>query len=132
MLVIKLTFFGKQLLKATALAQDISKKMILLTFINITLDLSKTCCLYCIWFALILLNTSCKCTRDTHEQSGPPRGGGGGGRRGHYPGARGHKGARGSKLSGLECNIHQLKLRPADAMMFLFYFGPKFEHLRTL
>ena len=35
-------------------------------------------------------------------------------------------GARGSELSGLECKIHQLKLRPADLMMF-FYFGPKFD-----
>ena len=55
-----------------------------------------------------------------------------GGRSGHCPGARGHRGARGSKLSGLERKIHQLKLRPADAIMFFFYFGPKFEHLRTL
>ena len=29
-----------------------------------------------------------------------------------------HMGARGSELSGLECKIHQLKLWPADAMMF--------------
>ena len=35
----------------------------------------------------------------------------GGGRRGHCPGARGHRGTRGSELSGLECKIHQLKLR---------------------
>ena len=48
------------------------------------------------------------------------------GRRGRCPGARG------SELSGLECKIHQLKLRPADAMMFFFDFGPKFEHLRRL
>ena len=38
----------------------------------------------------------------------------GGARRGHCPGARG------SELSDLECKIHQLKLRPADAMMFFF------------
>ena len=60
---------------------------------------------------------------------GPPRGGG---RRGHCPGARGHRGTRGSELSGLECKIHQLKLRPAGAMMLFFDFGPKFEHPRTL
>ena len=37
----------------------------------------------------------------------------------------GHRGARGSELSGLECKIHQLKLRPADAMInatFLFFW----------
>ena len=56
----------------------------------------------------------------------------GGGRRGHCPGARGHRGTRGSALSGLECKIHQLKLRPAGAMMLFFDFGPKFEHPRTL
>ena len=56
----------------------------------------------------------------------------GGGRKGHCPGARRHRGCQGSELSGLECKIHQLKLRPADAMMFFFGFGPKFEHLRTL
>ena len=55
-----------------------------------------------------------------------------GGRRGHCPGARGHRGTRGSELSGLECKIHQLKLRPAGAMMLFFDFGPKFEHPRTL
>ena len=38
-------------------------------------------------------------------------------RRGHCPGARG------SKLSGLECKIHQLKLRPADAMMFFGFWA---------
>ena len=53
-------------------------------------------------------------------------------RSGHCTGARGHTGARGSELSGLECKIYQLKLRPADAMMFFFYFGPKFGHLRML
>ena len=36
---------------------------------------------------------------------------------------RGHMGPRGSELSGLECKIHQLKLRPADAMMFFFISG---------
>ena len=56
----------------------------------------------------------------------------GGGRRGHCPVARGHRGTRGSELSGLECKIHQLKLRPAGAMMLFFDFGPKFEHPRTL
>ena len=56
----------------------------------------------------------------------------GGGKRGHCPGARGHRGARGSELSGLECKIHQLKLRPVGAMMLFFDFGPKFEHPRTL
>ena len=55
-----------------------------------------------------------------------------GGRRGHCPGARGHRGTRGFELSGLECKIHQLKLRPAGAMMLFFDFGPKFEHPRTL
>ena len=74
-----------------------------------------------------------------------------GGRRGHCPGARGHREARGSELSGLECKIHQLKLRPADAMMFFLILAeirtsadamtlfcssqdvePKFEHLRRL
>ena len=55
-----------------------------------------------------------------------------GGRRGHCPGARGHRGTRGSELLGLECKIHQLKLRPAGAMMLFFDFGPKFEHPRTL
>ena len=35
----------------------------------------------------------------------------------------GHRGARGSELSGLECKIHQLKLRPADAMTFFFISG---------
>ena len=55
-----------------------------------------------------------------------------GGRRGHCPSVRGHMGARGSELSGLECKIDQFKLRPANAMMFFFYFGPKFEHLQTL
>ena len=45
---------------------------------------------------------------------------------------RGHRGTRGSELSGLECKIHQLKLRPAAAMMLFFDFGPKFEHPRTL
>ena len=35
----------------------------------------------------------------------------------------GHMGARGSELSGLECKIHQLKLRPADAMMFFLISG---------
>ena len=53
----------------------------------------------------------------------------GGSRKGHCPGTQG---ARGSELSGLECKIHQLKLRPADAMMLFFDFGPKFGHLRTL
>ena len=43
------------------------------------------------------------------------------GRRGHCSEARGYRGARGSELSGLECKIHQLKLRPADAMMFFFF-----------
>ena len=43
-----------------------------------------------------------------------------GGRRGHCPGARGFREARGSELSGLKCKIHQLKLRLADAMMFFF------------
>ena len=61
--------------------------------------------------------------------TGPPRGEG---RRDHCPGAQKHRGTRGSELSGLECKIHLLKLRPADAMMFFFYFGPKFKHLRTL
>ena len=65
------------------------------------------------------------CDRD----AGPPRGGG---RRGHCSGARGHRGTRGSELSGLECKIHQLKLRPAGAMMLFFDFGPKFEYPRTL
>ena len=55
-----------------------------------------------------------------------------GDRSGHSSGARGHRRTRGSELSGSECKIHQLKLRPADAMSFFFYFGPKFEHLRTL
>ena len=55
-----------------------------------------------------------------------------GGRRGHCPGARGHRGTRSSELSGLECKLHQLKLRPAGAMMLFFDFGPKFEHPRTL
>ena len=68
-------------------------------------------------------------SKNAYGPAGPPRGGG---RRGHCQGARGHRGARGSELSGLECKIHQLKLRPADALMFFFYFGPKFEHLRTL
>ena len=36
---------------------------------------------------------------------------------------RGHMGARGSVLSGLECKIYQLKLRPADAMMFFLISG---------
>ena len=45
---------------------------------------------------------------------------------------RGHRGTRGSELSGLECKIHQLKLRPAGAMMLFFDFGSKFEHPRTL
>ena len=36
---------------------------------------------------------------------------------------QGHMGARGSELSGLQCKIHQLKLRPADAMMFFFISG---------
>ena len=39
-----------------------------------------------------------------------------GGRRGHCPGARGHMGTRGSELSGLECKIHQLKLRRDDVI----------------
>ena len=63
---------------------------------------------------------------------GPSRTAERGGRRGHCPGARGHRGTGGSELSGLECKIHQLKLRPAGAMMLLFDFGPKFEHPRTL
>ena len=63
------------------------------------------------------------------SQPGPPRRGG---RRGHCPGAREHRGTRGSELSGLECKIHQLKLRPAGAMMLFFDFGPKFEHPRKL
>ena len=40
--------------------------------------------------------------------TGPPRRGS---RRGYCTGARGHRVARGSELSGLECKIHQLKLR---------------------
>ena len=68
------------------------------------------------------------CTNYYYAPPRPPRGG----IRGHCPGARGHKGTRGSELSGLECKIHQLKLRPADAMMLFFDFGPKFEHPRTL
>ena len=51
-----------------------------------------------------------------HCRPGPPRGG----RRSHCPGGLGHRGARDSELSGLECEIRQLKLRPADAMMFFF------------
>ena len=43
-----------------------------------------------------------------------------GSRRGHCPGARRHRGGRDSELSGLERNIHQLKLRSADAMTFFF------------
>ena len=47
--------------------------------------------------------------------------------------ARGHRGAGRSEWSGLECKIHQLQLWPADAIMSLFfYFGPKFEHARSL
>ena len=59
-------------------------------------------------------------------EAGPPRGGAEG------VTVRGHRGTRGSELSGLECKIHQLKLRPAGAMMLFFDFGPKFEHPRTL
>ena len=70
---------------------------------------------------------------------------------GQCPEARGHRGARGSELSGLKCKIHQLKLRPADAMMFFLFRAeirtsadamtlfcsslnvePKFEHLLRL
>ena len=40
-----------------------------------------------------------------------------GGRKDHCPGARG------AELSGLECKIHQLKLRSADAIMFFFNSG---------
>ena len=69
------------------------------------------------------MGTVCESNQDRRE---------GEGRRGHCPGARGHKGTRGSELSGLECKIHQLKLRPAGAMMLFFDFGPKFEHPRTL
>ena len=36
---------------------------------------------------------------------------------------RGHMGAWGSELSGLECKIHQLKLQLADAMMFFLISG---------
>ena len=69
-------------------------------------------------------------TIDIHTNPGPPRGRD---RRGHCPWARGHGGARGSELSGLAFKIHQLKLPHAEALMFFFfYFGPKFEHLRTL
>ena len=46
-----------------------------------------------------------------------------GGRRGHCLGARGHREARGSELSGLECKIHQLKLRPVDSMMLFLISG---------
>ena len=55
-----------------------------------------------------------------------------GSQKGSLSGGPGIQGARGSEFSGLECKIHQLKLRSANAMMFFFYFGPKFEHLRTL
>ena len=64
----------------------------------------------------------------------------------------GDTGGPGFRISGLECKIHQLKLRPADAMMFFLLFQaeirtsadamtlvcssldvePKFEHLRKL
>ena len=64
----KLTLLGNQPLKATAFVQDICMKVILLTFINITLDLPETRCLYCVWYALVRSNTRCKCTRATHEQ----------------------------------------------------------------
>ena len=45
--------------------------------------------------------------------------------RGHMGGVtvRGHMGAWGSELSGLECKIHQLKLWPADAIMFFLISG---------
>ena len=36
---------------------------------------------------------------------------------------RGHMGARGSELSGLECKNYQLKLRPAVAIMFFLISG---------
>ena len=36
---------------------------------------------------------------------------------------QGHMGAQGSELSGLECKIHQLKLWPADAIMFFLISG---------
>ena len=58
--------------------------------------------------------------------AGPPRGGA------EVVTVRERRGARDSELSGLECKIYLLKLRPADAMMFFFDFGPKFEHVRTL
>ena len=47
----------------------------------------------------------------------------GGGQKGSLSGGLGTEGARGSELSGLECKIHQLKLRPADAMMFFLISG---------
>ena len=116
--MIKLTFFGKQLLKASAFAQDISKKMILLTFINITLDLSKTRCLYCIWYALILLNTSCKCTRDTHEQSDPPRGG----QKGSLSGGPGTHGGPGFRIVRfrMQSSSAQTTACGRDDVSFLF------------
>ena len=44
-----------------------------------------------------------------------------GGQKASLSGVRGHRGTRGSELLGLECKIHQLKLRPADAMMFFLF-----------
>ena len=52
--------------------------------------------------------------KSLHSLPGPPRGGA------ERVTVRGHRGARGSELSGLECKIYQLKLRPANAMMFFF------------
>ena len=46
-----------------------------------------------------------------------------GGQKGSLSGGPGTQGARGSELSGLECKIHQLKLRLADAMMFFFFIS---------
>ena len=98
----------------------------------------------CIFWSFTTANLRCKNKSNLdYIRPGPPRGGG---QRDHCPGARG------SKLSGLECKIHQLKLRPADAMMLFFLFRaeirtsvdamtlfcssldvePKFKHLRRL